>query len=127
MGLGQQAAADYLDKEYTRVSAVNDLRAGQARLGRSPASSLFDPLIDQYANLHNVEATIVRAIIATESAFDPRARSRSGAIGLMQLMPATARELGVDPFEPAQNIEGGVRYFSYLLKMFGGVELGAGR
>ncbi len=124
VGLGQQAAADYLDKEYTRVSAVNDPRAGQARLGlRSPASSLFDPLIDQYANLHNVEATIVRAIIATESAFDPRARSRSGAIGLMQLMPATARELGVDPFEPAQNIEGGVRYFSYLLKMFGGVEL----
>ena len=41
----------------------------------------------------------------------------------MQLMPATARELGVDPFEPAQNIEGGVRYFSELLKMFGGVEL----
>jgi peptidoglycan DL-endopeptidase CwlO len=41
----------------------------------------------------------------------------------MQLMPATARELGVDPFQPAQNIEGGVRYFSELLKMFGGVEL----
>ena len=41
----------------------------------------------------------------------------------MQLMPATARELGVDPFEPAQNIEGGVRYFAELLRMFGGVEL----
>jgi soluble lytic murein transglycosylase-like protein len=124
VGLGQQAAADYLDKEYTRVSAVHDARASQARLERrSPASSRFDSLIDQYANLHRVEAAIVRAIIATESAFDPRARSRAGAIGLMQLMPATARELGVDPFEPAQNIEGGVRYFSELLKMFGGVEL----
>jgi hypothetical protein len=124
VGLGQQAAADYLDKEYTRVSAVHDARASQARLERrSPASSRFDSLIDQYANLHRVEAAIVRAIIATESAFDPRARSRAGAIGLMQLMPATASELGVDPFEPAQNIEGGVRYFSELLKMFGGVEL----
>ena len=49
------------------------------------------------------------------------ALSRKGAIGLMQLMPMTARELGVNPFVPEQNIEGGVRYFSQLLKMFGGI------
>ena len=59
----------------------------------------------------------------TESAFNPAARSHAGAIGLMQLMPSTARELGVNPFVPEQNIEGGVRYFSQLLRMFGGVEL----
>ena len=63
VGLGQQAAADYLDKEYTRANAVHDARGSQTRLERrSAASSLFDPLIDQYANLHKVEAAIVRAI-----------------------------------------------------------------
>ena len=70
-----------------------------------------------------MQASLVRAIISTESAFNPVARSRAGAIGLMQLMPGTATELGVNPFVPEQNIEGGIRYFSQLLKTFGGVEL----
>jgi hypothetical protein len=55
------------------------------------------------------------AIIAVESAYDVGARSRAGGIGLMQLMPATARELGVDPTIPERNIAGGVRYFSVTL------------
>jgi soluble lytic murein transglycosylase-like protein len=87
------------------------------------APTAFDALIDKYATLHHVEAAIVRAIMATESAFNPNARSPVGAIGLMQLMPTTARELGVNPFNPEENIEGGVRYFSQLLRMFGGLEL----
>jgi len=74
------------------------------------APTAFDALIDKYATLHHVEAAIVRAIMATESAFNPNARSPVGAIGLMQLMPTTARELGVNPFNPEENIEGGVRY-----------------
>ena len=89
----------------------------------SRRSSVFDGLIEHYARLHQVEAALVRAIMQTESAFNPAARSHAGAIGLMQLMPSTARELGVNPFVPEQNIEGGVRYFSQLLRMFGGVEL----
>jgi soluble lytic murein transglycosylase-like protein len=59
----------------------------------------------------------------TESAFNAAAISPAGAVGLMQLMPLTARELGVDPFVPEQNIEGGVRYFAQLLKRFGGLEM----
>ena len=82
-----------------------------------------DALIDTYANLYKVSAAIVRAMIRTESNFNPRARSQAGAIGLMQLMPATARELGVDPTKPEENIEGGVRYFSELLQVFGTTEL----
>ncbi len=70
-----------------------------------------------------VDVDLVRAVVETESGYDPTARSRAGAIGLMQLMPATAADLGVDPLVPEQNIEGGVRYFSQLLDRCGGVEL----
>jgi soluble lytic murein transglycosylase-like protein len=126
VGQTRDMAADYLDRQYKQVVALRDARnllktPPAARPGILPTA--FDALIEKYANLHQVEAAVVRAIIEAESAFNPRALSHKGAIGLMQLMPMTARELGVDPFVPEQNIEGGVRYFSQLLRMFGGVEL----
>jgi soluble lytic murein transglycosylase-like protein len=63
----------------------------------------------------------VKAVIHAESAFDPRAISNKGALGLMQLMPGTAQQLGVDdPFNPWQNIEAGVRYLSSLIERFDG-------
>lgn len=68
-----------------------------------------------------VEEAIVRAVMHAESAFNPNAVSRAGAQGLMQLMPATAERFGVtDPFDPRQNIRGGVRYLAWLLKRFNG-------
>ncbi len=74
---------------------------------------------------YNVEAALIRAIILAESNYNPLAVSRAGAQGLMQLMPSTARWLGVeDSFDPDLNIDGGVRYFKTLLDRFGGdVEL----
>jgi soluble lytic murein transglycosylase-like protein len=72
---------------------------------------------------HAVDPTLVLAIIASESRGDPEAVSASGAIGLMQLMPATADELGVDPWKPEENIEGAVRYLSLLLEEFKSVDL----
>jgi soluble lytic murein transglycosylase-like protein len=73
------------------------------------------------AREHGVDESIVRAIIHAESAFNPNALSRVGAQGLMQLMPGTAREVGVsDAFDPVQNIGGGVRYLAMLLKRFNG-------
>jgi soluble lytic murein transglycosylase-like protein len=123
VGRGREEASDYLDSQYTRAAALQQLHRVQPPAKPSGPPGPFDAIIQRYANAHEVEAAVVRAIIQAESAFNPAARSRAGAIGLMQLMPMTARELEVDPFVPEQNIEGGVRYFSQLLKRFGGLEL----
>jgi soluble lytic murein transglycosylase-like protein len=123
VGKGRDAAADYLDTQYRLVIAARNAARRSFPDNRSVSSRAFDGFIEHYARLHHVDASLVRAIMHTESAFNPAARSHAGAIGLMQLMPSTARELGVNPFVPEQNIEGGVRYFAQLLRMFGGVEL----
>lgn len=76
----------------------------------------FEPFIVQHASANDVRPDLVRAVIQAESAFNPKARSHKGAMGLMQLMPATAAELGVtDPYDPSQNIRGGVTYLKTLL------------
>lgn len=73
------------------------------------------------ASQHGVDESIVRAIIHAESSFNPNARSRVGAQGLMQLMPPTARRFGVNnAYDPAQNIGGGVQYLAWLLKRYNG-------
>ncbi|MEP6995168.1 MAG: lytic transglycosylase domain-containing protein [Acidobacteriota bacterium] len=80
----------------------------------------FDGLIDQAAKRENIDASFVSALIRAESNFEPRAVSRKGARGLMQLMPATARRLSVSrPFDPASNVAGGVRYLRELVDRFG--------
>jgi len=84
------------------------------------ARSVAAPL-RRYANRFEVDEHLVRAMMAVESCFDRYAISRVGARGLMQLMPATARSLGVNnSFDPEQNIRGGVEYFSRMLERFGG-------
>ena len=81
----------------------------------------IDQLVDQTANRHQVDPDLVRAIVRVESDYDPKAVSNKGAMGLMQLIPATARRFGVEnPFDPKQNLEGGVNYLRYLLDLFGG-------
>src|SRR5215510_1087047 len=79
----------------------------------------YDELISEHARLNNVRADLVRAVVQVESAFNPRAISRVGAMGLMQLMPATAREFGVlNAFDPVENIRAGVAYLRQLLDRY---------
>jgi soluble lytic murein transglycosylase-like protein len=104
--------------------------AALARLpGRAQASLPVLPdalarIVEDAAERHEIDARIVQAVIQVESAYDPQARSPKGALGLMQLMPATAARLGAKPasnlFDPALNIELGVRYLRLLGNLFDG-------
>lgn len=86
---------------------------------RTPRSMQYDELIRQHAGQHGLSPDLVRAVIQAESNFNRFAISPKGAMGLMQLMPATARELGVaDPFHPDENIRGGVSYLAGLLARY---------
>lgn len=91
------------------------------REGRRPLfGTSYDGLIEREAKRWNVDASFVSALIRAESNYEPRAISRKGARGLMQLMPATARRLSVSrPFDPAANVRGGVHYLRQLLDRFG--------
>ena len=90
-----------------------------------PATPFAEPIYAS-ARRHGLNPTLVAAVVRTESSFDPRAVSRKGARGLMQLMPATGRRLGVAPaelYEPEKNLEAGSRYLRQLLDRFGELEL----
>ncbi len=79
----------------------------------------YDPMIENAATRHDVDVRIVKAVIQVESAFQPRARSSKGAMGLMQLMPGTARQYQArNPYDPASNIEAGTKYLKQLLDEF---------
>ena len=84
-------------------------------------NSLYDRYISAAARKHGISSSLIKAVIKAESNFDPRAVSKSGACGLMQIMPETAKALGVvDPFDPKENIFGGTRYLKKMLVQFRG-------
>ena len=86
-------------------------------------SSMYDSLVQEHASQHALRPELVRAVIQVESGFNPRARSPKGAMGLMQLMPATAKRLGVsNAYDPAENIRGGCKYLRQLLDRYDGNE-----
>jgi soluble lytic murein transglycosylase-like protein len=88
--------------------------------GTTSRSTPFENLIETHANAQGLDANLVRAVIRAESAFNPRAVSVKGAMGLMQLMPATARAYNVlDAFDPSENIRAGVAYLKSLLAKYG--------
>lgn len=83
-------------------------------------STAYDSMIESAAHTHEVHASLIRAVIVVESGFNPRAVSKRGAIGLMQLRPETARRYGVSNiYDPAQNIRAGAHYLSDLMTRFG--------
>ena len=94
-------------------------------LGQTYTSNSFDDFILSASSRHSMDADLIRAVIKTESDFNSNARSSKGAMGLMQLMPDTARQHNVfDAYNPLENIEGGVRHLRLLLSRYrGNVEL----
>jgi soluble lytic murein transglycosylase-like protein len=113
------------DRKFHRVfltewGLVRDGLLGRLRVGRAPEHQGYDALIQHAANAYSLEPALIKAVIAVESNFDPGATSHKGAQGLMQLMPKTARGLGVsDPYSPKDNVLGGARYLREMLDRYG--------
>jgi soluble lytic murein transglycosylase-like protein len=88
------------------------------------ARDRYEPFVVEHSTKHGLRPELVRAVIQVESAYNPRALSPKGAMGLMQLMPDTARFLGVQrPYDPEENIRGGTRYLRLLLDKYDGDEV----
>lgn len=88
---------------------------------KSAARQSVEAIIERYASANRLDKALVKAVIKAESDYNPRAVSSKGAIGMMQLIPATAREMKVsDPFDPEDNIRGGTRYLRKMLDLFNG-------
>jgi soluble lytic murein transglycosylase-like protein len=146
---GDQPAETSLPQPFSRQSAavqslLDSYRANQAEADASPRqaspqplssqpesygasaslpgdSQWLEPIIDKASRQHGVDPGLIKAVIKAESGFNPRAVSSAGARGLMQLMPATARGLGVDDaFDPEQNVMAGTRFLRDLLNRYNG-------
>lgn len=107
----------------------NGIRSVDAQLYTNPNVSIskrttraeINSMIEDASAKYGVDSKLIKALVQQESGFNPNAKSKAGALGLMQLMPSTAKGLGVtDPMNPKQNIEGGVKYFKSMLDRFHG-------
>src|SRR5262245_21920813 len=107
-----------------RFKRMPDPKVERRRPSRPPPARWeYDGLIGLTARQHEVEPALVKAVIAAESNFDPEAVSRKGAQGLMQLMPVTGTDLGLeDPFQPGDNVRAGTRYLRTMLDRYGDME-----
>ena len=122
---------NFVDALKASMNEKNSFRLKDTELDLPPIKSIqssanitreqISNIVKKISAKYNVDEKLVNAVIRQESGFNVKAKSKAGAMGLMQLMPATARGLGVkDPYNPVQNIEGGVKYLSNLLKKYNG-------
>jgi len=122
--VGAKASAEirgYVDKKgFFRFPGFKPSLPALTTARPSPSGS-YEKIIEEASGRYRVETELVKAVIRAESAFDPKAVSHKGALGLMQLMPETATLMDVgNPFDPVENVIGGTRYLAQLLKRFNG-------
>src|SRR6185295_4982154 len=116
----QRPSSDTTTRTYA-VPKAPDVRATRAVAIRR--WNTYEDLIAEHARIQGIRPDLVRAVVQVESAFNPFARSPKGALGLMQLMPATIRQYGVrNPFDPADNVRAGAAYLRALLDRYDGNE-----
>ncbi len=122
-GIVHFSNARYNKNDRIVVAAQRDenryeLPRSQLQVSRA-GRNRFAPLVEAAARTYQVDAALLHAVISAESGYNPAAVSNKGAVGLMQLMPETARRYGIEnSFDPEQNIRGGTKYLSYLLQLF---------
>ena len=113
-----------LDEKINKDKDDIDLKKISS-LTKNTANNNINEIIEKYAQKNNLDKSLVNAVIQVESNFNNKAVSPAGAQGLMQLMPLTAQNLGVDnPFNPEENISGGTKYLKNLISRYDSVELG---
>lgn len=106
-------------KDSKMYDGNSNTNYGSSSASNSGSRNAYDAYIRASAERHGIDPALVKAMMHTESAFNPNARSPVGAQGLMQLMPATARRFSVsNPWNPAENIEGSAKYIAWLLRRF---------
>jgi soluble lytic murein transglycosylase-like protein len=116
-GVARTHVAEFLESRW-REPIASPVESAPERVPYLNLPSTIEAEIAMLAERYHVPATLIRAMVSAESGGNARARSSAGAIGLMQLMPATAAALGVDPWHPLENLDGGIRYFAELLRAY---------